>query len=97
MAHRHNGHANYETWAVGLWLSNDYDTDREIARMTRAARSEGQLAQQLKELVEDAAPDIGASLYTDLLQAALSGVDWYELAEGYIEAYSEPGEAEDGA
>ncbi len=42
------------------------------------------LADRLKELVEDKNPlSEAASLYSDLLNAAISEVDWHELADAF--------------
>ena len=90
----YNGWKNYESWAVGLWLDNDeglYNQAREMARekLTEARDSkrsaEGLLADSLKEWVtSEMIPDLGASLAADLLGAAVSEVDWYEVAEHYL-------------
>lgn len=42
------------------------------------------LAEQLKSESTDTAPDLGASVYSDLLQAALDDVNWKEIAENII-------------
>ena len=48
------------------------------------------LAERIKELVEDENPLGGdASMYTDLLNGALSEVDWREIATGRIEEVEE--------
>jgi hypothetical protein len=44
------------------------------------------LADQLKEEITDAAPDLGASVYSDLLQAAIDSVNWQEIADNLIES-----------
>ena len=94
---RYNGHANYETWATCLWLDNDegsYRHWRETARdiLRRQPPSEEGLhqariafAKELQESVTDAAPLDAANLYTDLLRAAISEIDWFEIAEGMID------------
>lgn len=51
---------------------------------TRAEAAKFTLADRIKEYIEEQAPDLGATLYTDLLNAALSEVDWYEVAEHYL-------------
>lgn len=51
-------------------------TDAEAARL--------HLAEQLKEAITDAAPIKAPSLYSDLLAAALSEVDWIEIAEHWM-------------
>jgi len=43
----------------------------------------------LKEEITDAAPDLGASVYSDLLQAAMDSVDWQEIADNLIESLDE--------
>jgi hypothetical protein len=42
------------------------------------------LANQLKAEIIDESPVSGASLYCDLLNAAFSEVDWYEIAENLL-------------
>ena len=44
----------------------------------------GQLAENLKDWMEESMPDLEASLWSDLLSAAFSEVDWYEIAENYL-------------
>ena len=77
----YNGWANYETWLVNLWLTNDPES-REASRRIAANGAEA-----LKDWVEDwTAEDIEQSSMTaDLLGAVLSRVDWREIAESLIE------------
>ena len=46
------------------------------------------LADQLKLEVTDAAPLDGANLYTDLLNAALSEVNWHEIRREHADRFS---------
>ena len=84
----YNGWTNYETWNVKLWLDNDegsYNMLREMAEDAKTAEyPKAQLSNALKDLVEENAPDLGASMYADLLGAAISDVNWYEIAENIL-------------
>lgn len=70
-------------------------TGREI--FTREKRAELALADRLKDEIEEAAPELGASMWSDLLNAALSEVDWREIAANWISDcdQSDPEEDED--
>ncbi len=91
----YNGWSNYETWNVKLWLDNEQGSSEEVRSMARRARSVGDLAEQIKGMVMIWAPDLGASMFSDLLNAALGEVDWYEMAESYYEEEHEDDEAEE--
>lgn len=80
----YNGWKNYETWAVGLYLDGNYDgenTYRMVLELASAASGRGDLADALKGFVEESLPDLGSSLASDLLGAAVGSVDWFTLAE----------------
>lgn len=85
----HNGWANYPTWAVNLWLSNDEPLYRQT-RWVVASASGGEtervdVADALKSWVsEDLVPDLGGSMAADLLGYALELVDWLEIADAWL-------------
>ena len=99
MSQTYNGWTNYETWTVNVWATNDEhselywrDMAEELAReaqatnySTRQDEFVSALADRMKSEYEESQPDLGASVWADLLGAALSEVDWYELAEHYVE------------
>ena len=96
--HKYQGHANYETWAVKLWLDNEEGSSDYWRDQTRAIvedppngndfiTSERQtvrvLAGELKAWHEEAMPEL-EGFAADLLNAAFSEVDWDEMAESMI-------------
>ena len=96
----YNGWSNYETWVVNLWLGNDedsYNTCRSLAQrcieesvadevFSRKERACYQLANELKEMIEDGNPLASeASVYADLLNASFSEINWKEIANGLLQ------------
>ena len=86
----YNGWSNYETWDVALWINNGSDTHEERCRLARRARHQYALAEDLRAWVLAMMPDLGASMFTDLLWAAIGKVNWDELASHwYTEAHED--------
>lgn len=85
MTHKeYNGWTNYETWLMALWIDTDeyqYATVREIAGECSEAHD---LATRIQELMEADQPEL-TGLWADMLNSALSQVNWYEIAEHYDE------------
>jgi hypothetical protein len=86
------GWANYETWLVKLWIDNDqgvYELVNDWASsiLTATEDPEIQLMETLKEWIEEESSEYTPTfgLYSDLLNAAIQNVDWYELAQSYLE------------
>jgi len=80
----YNGWKNYETWCVALWIDNDeglYDESRDIIRH----KSVNDAASILKDWIDEMNPLMDdSSMWSDLMRAALSEVDWYEIAENLM-------------
>ena len=104
----YNGWTNYETWAVALWIDNEegsYNYWREVCQELldnstcetleeRRSDAASDVAQRLKDEIEEGNPLSGkASLYSDLLQAAISETNWYEIAKNWLDDM-EPTETE---
>jgi len=96
----YNGWTNYETWVVNLWMDNEegsYRYWREVTEeeyegavdgktLTKAERAKQDLAIRLKAEHEESAPEL-TGVFADLLNAAMSEVNWYEIAEHMIDEY----------
>ena len=89
----YNGWSNYETWNVALWMDNDegsylYWKEQAVDALSQNDNEKddaaSDLARLLKDEHEENTPTV-TGCYADLLNAALSEVDWYEIAEHLIE------------
>ena len=85
MSETYSGWKNYSTWAVNLWMCNEEHSYRYWIEAAKKAENVAELADTLKDAHEEAAPDLGASVYSDLLGYALQSVDWYEIAKYLFE------------
>jgi len=96
----YNGWTNYETWLTALWMGNDQGSEAhwtEAAKdavkavktvrksFTKEEEAAFVLADRIKSEIGEACPDLGTTLYADLMGAALSEVNWYEIAKHRVE------------
>ncbi len=101
----YNGWKNYETWNVKLWIDNEQGSSEYWAEQASEAWETGEykrayssqtrkesasciLADRLKDEFEEAQPEV-TGMWADLLNAAMSEVDWYEIAENMLEEFEE--------
>lgn len=90
-----NGWTNFETWDAYNWLTVDEKTtaDAEQAAAEALAAADGdkeaaaeELAKYLRQVITTAAPDLGASLYADILDEALEHtINYAEVAAAFLE------------
>lgn len=92
MEEKYNGWANYYTWAVNLWLTNEEVEYKYYCNLAREISGGGatdpaiELADILKTDIEDGAPDLAPGMYSDLLGAALGRVNYDEIARAFLDA-----------
>lgn len=97
----YNGYTNYETWAVALWIDNEQGSQEYwqcVAAELSSSDSPGyiadentqrcRLADRLKDEHEEALPEL-QGFAADLLNAAVSEVDWYDIADNLIRSAHE--------
>jgi hypothetical protein len=80
----YNGWTNYQTWLVKLWFDNDASMEDFVRELIAVGNDTYDLSISLKNYVEENKPE-HVGLYADLLNAALAEVNWYEIAEAYME------------
>ncbi len=100
-----NGWSNNETETVAVWMDRDrgmQETVREIARdiwdnaaadeiLTRQQAAWHSLSNVTKQLVKQENPLAEqASMFSDLLDQAVSEVDWRQIAEYFLEGIALP-------
>ena len=92
----YNGWTNYETWNVKLWLDNEESTYHYWTGRTRQIWDDSdtpdnakyELSEALKDEITDEVPEI-TGMFADLIGAALGEVNWYEIAESYLDGITD--------
>lgn len=80
----YNGWANYETWNYKLWLDNDQSTYNAMRRLASEHQDAYTLSKALSEYAHDNAPLLEPSFYSDVMNASIREVDFFEIAESYL-------------
>ena len=86
----YNGWTNYETWLVNLWMGqSDYWNDM-VADVVKGSDSDTpvlDIADYLEQSHDNEYLDLvgNSGVFSDLIGAALSRVNWKEIAEHYFE------------
>lgn len=81
-----NEDGSYRHWRTRAReeLANETDGAPHLAKGREKRAAAQTLAEELKQEITEGAPDI-EGIYADLLGAALSEVNWYEVAESRFE------------
>ena len=85
----YEGWSNQETWAVNIWLANHEQRYKAVLLLHQATKYHAapkralaiKLRAYTEQAIEQASPIRPEGLAEGLIQAALAGVDWDELAE----------------
>jgi hypothetical protein len=91
----YSGWRNYETWNAKLWMDNDEFSQNTSKELAQEARSDDRgdwiadLAMMLKEWQDEDRPDLGATMWADLLNSAFQEISWREIAENIIDGILE--------
>ncbi len=105
MCQEYNGYSNYFTWAVNLWWDNEEASQQHIMELAETAYDNAvantfstrdqvaryDLAKTFKDMVHNDNPidPDEATVYSDLMSAAINWINWYELAETWITSVKE--------
>ena len=80
----YNGWYNYETWLVNLWLTNDSSSYNYWNEATNECADPAELSNRIKDEIEEFNPVTDdSSLYADLMNAAISEVNFDEIAHSF--------------
>jgi hypothetical protein len=100
---KYNGWTNYETWNCKLWIDNSqgdqeywveqaqdaYDSAEKDDSFTKKENAALDLMDRLKDSFEENVPTDVSGFYADIMNAALSEVNWHEIAESLLEDVEE--------
>lgn len=91
----YNGWHNYETWVVNLWMDNDEGSQsywqeqaEECVKVDGREDAVTSLSDLIKDNHEEQWSEINqdrASVFSDLMGAALSEVNWREIAQHLVD------------
>lgn len=78
----YNGHTNYETWLMAMWLDH-HECEAIDEMMNEAEHDPHTLASIIEEWVRNRVPDCD-SPWAGCLEAAVSEIDWLDIAEYFV-------------
>jgi len=84
----YNGYTNYETWNFKLWIDSDkptYDQVQTLVKDPILNHDVHGLANALRYMSHDDAPELKASFYSDVMNASIREVDYHQVAKSLLE------------
>ncbi len=86
----YNGYTNYETWCCNLWIMNNPTDEGMIIELVyKTDRKTMLLAEMLQDLIRENNPlKNDSNMFSDLMGAVISEINFVELAENYINDYA---------
>jgi len=92
-----NGWSNYDTWNFKLWLDNSIASQKIvhnfIIKSIVSSKKTNDQIHTLRTLLEDYAienaPELENSFYSDVLNASIRSVNYYQIADAYYYDYLE--------
>jgi hypothetical protein len=88
---------NYDTWVVGIWIDRSVETRRSVIELRDRVIAAGKkkhashtgivhvFAKHMRDSMENAVRMHSHVHEPDIAEAVLGSVDWYAIAEKYME------------
>ena len=82
----YNGWTNWETWNFKLWIDNDESSYRAVLELAEDCEK-NELSKELELWADDMikAVKIESGFFADVCNSAIKEINFYEIAESYIE------------
>tara|TARA_R100001443_G_scaffold104923_2_gene113758 strand:+ start:35 stop:376 length:342 start_codon:yes stop_codon:yes gene_type:complete len=88
----YNGWTNWETWNFKLWIDNSEDSYKAVIYVAEEvkgkANAKNNLAKELESLANDLCEEsvtFKTGFFTDVCNSAIKQINFYEIAESYLE------------
>ena len=93
----YSGWSNYDTWNFKLWLDNDEKSQKivhnfiikAIVHSKKTPEIINKLMTLLEEFAIENAPQLENGFYSDVLNASIRSVNYYQIADAYYYDYLE--------
>ena len=93
----YNGWSNYDTWNFKLWLDNEQKTQEMVFNTCKYAYKcflkKSEVIHYIQKFLEEYAvnntPELENGFYSDVLNASIRSVNYYQIADAYFYDYLE--------